>query len=59
MKPVLSKHALFKVLYFILAKFKNSIINIFSAKYFKNTLVRECRKGSKLSTLFVRFSLNT
>ena len=37
---MLPKHTLFKVLYFILAKFKNYTLFIlfFSVKYFKNTL---------------------
>ena len=36
---VLPKQTLFKVLYFILAKFKNyTLFILFSVKYFKNTL---------------------
>ena len=39
---VLPKHTLFKVLYFILAKFNNNTLFIlFSVKYFKNTLLQD------------------
>ena len=39
---VLPKHTLFKVLYFILAKFKNyTLFILFSVKYFKNTLLHD------------------
>ena len=37
--PVLPKHTLFKVLYFIWAKFKNYTLYFISVKYFKNTLL--------------------
>ena len=33
------KHTLFKVLYFILAKWKNYTLYFYSVKYFKNTLL--------------------
>ena len=37
---VVPKHTLFKVLYFILAKFKNyTLFILFSLKYFENTLL--------------------
>ena len=39
-EPVLPKHTLFKVFYFILAKSKNhTLFILFSVKYFKNTLL--------------------
>ena len=39
---VLPKHTLFKVLYFILVKFKNNTLFIlFSVKYFKTTLLQD------------------
>ena len=39
---VLPKHTLFKVLYFILAKFKNyTLFILFLVKYFKNTLLQD------------------
>ena len=52
---VLPKHTLFKVVYFILAKFKNhTLFILFSVKYFINTLLyyKIVKKRSKVPNLY-------
>ena len=53
------KRTLFKVLYFILAKFENyTLFILFSVKYFKNTLLYRIALSKKIkSSLFIPFFL--